>query len=345
MGNIERIPFRDRISKVGYLVKHTFTVVGRDWDILTPVIRTVIYGVIQATVLTIGLAFVIHGAAADAAGLWAWGWALLVVGTALYLYKFFYNNYQEVRQSYLAYQTVKGEDHSYEQAVADSRQIRAEVRGMALLDMVMAYVRSARRQNTEGGIIGGLVSALLAGLGEVWDLANHYLIPAVVIDRVSLKEGASTIKRLKEQVPETLMGVFGIDIFGRVVGVLMAPIYLVMFLVAAWASFGLADSLPAVGVPAQGADLPGWMVEEGVLTLTLIPFFILIYLAKVFGVVLGRGVTAVKIMYFTIFYLQITHPERISDDLRDELTRYLRMEEDVDETEAGAPEPSWSPET
>lgn len=345
MKNLQSVPYRERFSKVGYLLKHTFTVVGRDFDILNPIIRTIIYGAVHATIATLGFAFLIYAVAADAAALWPWGWGLLLIAAALYVYKFFYNNYQEVRQSYLVYQTVTGEDHSYEQAVADSREIRSTIRGVALLDMLMAYVRSARGQQNDRGLIAGIVSAVLAGLQEVWDLANHYLIPAAVIDRVTIKEGAQSMKRLKDQVPETLVGVFGIDIFGRVVGVLMAPVYTVMFLLAAWLSFAMVDWLPAVSMSVGDADLPAWMVQEGRLTLTLIPLILLIYLAKLCSVVLARVVTAVKIMYFTIFYMQITHPDRIAPELREELTRYLRMEEEPEDAADVADVATAEPQT
>ncbi|MFB6099272.1 MAG: hypothetical protein ABEK84_09230 [Salinibacter sp.] len=38
-------------------------------------------------------------------------------------------------------------------------------------------------------------------------------------------------------------------------------------------------------------------------------------------------VTSIKVIYFTIFYTQITHEDRISDALKPQLVRYLRMEE------------------
>ena len=335
MEQFKKIPLRERIGKVGYLLKHTFTVVGRDFDILNPIVRMAVYGVVQATLFMIGLMLLIYAVAADASGLWSWGWLGVIVGLVLFIYKFFYYNRQEFRQSYLVSQTVTGADKGYSDAVADCRELNASIRGMAFIDMAMAYVNKIRRNRENKGLLAGLVSMILAGLNEVWDLANHFLIPAVVVDRIRLRDGVERMKSLQGQVPETLVGVFGIDLFGRVVGALMAPVYLVATLLALWLSFSLAPALPSVTVPLDNPDLPGWMMHEGAMVLTLIPLFVILLIAKLLSVVLERLVTAVKIMYFTIFYMQITHPDRIAPDLREELTAYLRMQHDGDGQQTG----------
>lgn len=36
MQNLESTPFSERLSRIGYLLEHTFTEVGRDTDIITP---------------------------------------------------------------------------------------------------------------------------------------------------------------------------------------------------------------------------------------------------------------------------------------------------------------------
>ncbi|MFW5967494.1 MAG: hypothetical protein ACOCV2_08260 [Persicimonas sp.] len=54
---------------------------------------------------------------------------------------------------------------------------------------------------------------------------------------------------------------------------------------------------------------------------------------------LKRTVTAVKVVYFTIFYIKITHADRIAPELQEELADYLKMGGDTEpraevETEA-----------
>lgn len=69
------------------------------------------------------------------------------------------------------------------------------------------------------------MALLLGGIVEIWDLVNHFLLPAFAIDKLSLSDGLAGLKRLKDHVPETLGGVFGIDIMGGVVRTLMTPVY------------------------------------------------------------------------------------------------------------------------
>ena len=326
MQRFEKIPFSERLGKVGYLLKHTFTVVGRDQDIVNPILRMVIFGVIQSAVLLLGVMTLIHAATAGT-GSWFWGWTGVLVGLLLLVYKFFYFNRQEFRLSYLVHQTTTGEDRSYQDAARGTRELKASMRGMALIDMVMAYASKSSGDGEKKGLSAMLISLVLAGLNEVWDLVNHFMIPAIVVDRVRLRDCVEHMKRLQQQVPETLVGVFGIDLFGRIVGTLMAPVYFLMLLLALWLGVALAAALPSFTIPTQGADLPGWLLTDGALVVTLIPLFALVLLTKALSVVLERAVTSVKVMYFTIFYTQITHPESIAPGLRDELTAYLRMEE------------------
>jgi len=43
-------------------------------------------------------------------------------------------------------------------------------------------------------------------------------------------------------------------------------------------------------------------------------------------VVLDRLTNSVKVIYFSIFYMRITHADSIIPEIRDELDAYLRME-------------------
>lgn len=324
MRNLKRVPLTERLSRVGYLLKHSFAVVRRERDILTPWLRMAIYGAVMTTVFFVGIGGAFYAAAGQGSG--AWPWLVLLAAIVMFIYKYFYYNYQEIAQSWLVCQAILGEDKTYSDAMAVARELRSNVRKLALLDMAMAYI-ARRRSSKEGGLLDALINMVLAGFAEVWDLVNHYLLPASTVDRMRLREGVATIRNLREHVPETLVGVFGIDFIGKVVGTLMAPVYLIAFALAVWLGFAWADWLPAISFAVEGGDWPEMMVTDGRLTLTLIPLLALMFLAKLLSVVFERAVTSVKVIYFTIFYVQIEHPDWIAEELRDELVRYLKMEE------------------
>jgi hypothetical protein len=124
------------------------------------------------------------------------------------------------------------------------------------------------------------------------------------------------MKKLKDQVPESLVGVFGIDFMGKVVGRIMVPVYMVIFVIGITLSYFGADYLPTTEIDFNG----------GPLMITPIPLIVAIYLAKLFSNIYERVVTSVKVVYFTIFYTKITHPESIMEELQGELTNYLKLD-------------------
>jgi hypothetical protein len=249
----------------------------------------------------------------------------------MFLYKYFFYNYKEMAQSWLVYETICGRDRSYADAKTAAKKRKSGVRKLAGLDMVMAYLMSQRGDDSKSWT-GWLVNLFLAGLEEVWDLVNHYMLPAIAIDELSLTDGVQKMKELRNQVPETLTGVFGIDFIGRIVGEVTGGLYFVLILLAGGATYFGGEAFPdAFAFTFQENPL-----GSGPLVLNVLPIVVGLYVAKLFGVVFERTVTSIKVIYFTIFYTQITHRDRIADDLQQELVRFLRMEEDPNEEVAAA---------
>lgn len=324
MRNLESIPFSDRLNRIGYLLKHTFTVVGRDTDIVTPWTWMIVYSVVTVTAFFAGVVWSFMEAGLLATG--AFGLAAL-----MFLYKYFFYNYREVSQSWLVYETICGRDRSYAEAKTAAKKRKSGVRKLAGLDMVMAYLMSQRSDDSKSWT-SWLVNLLLDGLEEVWDLVNHYMLPAIAIDELTLTDGVKKMKELRNQVPETLVGVFGIDFIGRIVGEVTGGLYVALVLVAGGATYLGGEALPE----AFAFTLQENPLGSAPLTLNVLPLIIGVYVAKLFGVIFERTVTSIKVIYFTIFYTQITHRDRIADDLQPELVRFLRMEEEPGEEMAPA---------
>jgi hypothetical protein len=316
MQNFESIPFSDRLSRIGYLLKHTATVVGRDADIVTPWIAMIVYAVVMVTAFFVG----VLGAFMGSFSLWGPGFGLAVL---MFVYKYFFYNYREMGQSWLVYETICGRDRSYADAKAKAKERKSGVRKLAGLDMLMAYVGSQKEEKS-GGITDWLVNLFIQGLKEVWDLVNHYMLPAIAIDELSLTDGVKKMKGLRDDVPETLVGVFGIDFIGRVVGQVTGGLYFVLVLLAGAIVYFGSGALPEAFTYTIQQNPFG----PGPLLVNVLPVIGLLYVGKLFGVVFERTVTSIKVIYFTIFYTQITHRDRIADDLQPQLVSYLRMEED-----------------
>lgn len=320
--------FGERLKQLAYLLKHTFTIVGRDPGIVRPWVRMTIYGLLLTCVFFSAITAFIVGANGI-------GTLLLLGSIVLFFYRYFFDTRQELRQSWLVSEALKGEKRSADQAGARVKALAWTARKIALIDMLVAWVMSL---SGKSGKAGALVRLLMRGLEEVWDLVNHYLLPSAAVDGYGIRDSVSRMGTLKDNVPETLAGVFGIDIAARAVGSIMVPIYMVLFLAAVALGLWLGDAVPAF-YAGDARELfnnveAGFLPEQ--MHFSWLPLLVALWLAKLGGVVLDRLTNSVKVIYFSIFYMRITHVEDIVPEIRGELDSYLRME-------AEEPEPVADP--
>jgi len=324
----------ERLGQLGYLLKHTFTIVGRDPGILRPWVRMAIYGMVMATLFFAGVFAIVVGAR-------AFGGLLIAASALMFVYKFFYYVRQELRQSWLVSEALQGRTRSADEAKARVRELRPTYRRIALIDMLVAWILSMARKSDKAG---ALVRLLMRGLEEVWDLVNHYLLPTTAVDGCNVREGIGRMKVLKDNVPETLTGVFGIDIAARAVGTIMAPIYFLLVLGAIALGLWVGDSVAAFHFgdirEMLGDDVDADFLPE-VMHFSWLPLLIALWFGKLGSVVLERVTTSVKVIYYSIFYMRITHIESIVPEIRGELDSYLRMEAEEVTPVAGenAPQP------
>ncbi|MDZ7788977.1 MAG: hypothetical protein U5L08_00495 [Xanthomonadales bacterium] len=320
--------FGERLKQLGYLLKHTFTIIGRDPGIVRPWVRMTIYGLVLTCLFFGAITAFIVGANGT-------GMLLLFASILMFIYRYFFDTRQELRQSWLVSEVLKGEKRSADQAKFRVKELAWTARKIALIDMLVAWMMSMARSN---GKAGALVRLFMKGLEEVWDLLNNYLLPSAAVDGLGIRESVSRMGTLKDNVPETLAGVFGIDIAARAVGAIMAPVYFVLFVGALALGLWVGDAVPAF-YAGDARELfnnveAGFLPEQ--MHFSWLPLLIAIWLGKLGSVVLDRLTNSVKVIYFSIFYMRITHTEDIIPEIRGELDSYLRME-------AEDPEPVANP--
>ncbi|PQO24388.1 hypothetical protein C2I36_03070 [Rhodobacteraceae bacterium WD3A24] len=334
MDRFRRPGLQERFTQLAYLLKHTVTIVGRDADIIRPLVRMAIYAAVLVTVFFA----MIWAYAVDSDGT---GTLLLLLAVILFIYKFFYYNRQELAVSWLVAETAFGRDRSVTDAAAHVATLRGQARILALLDMGAAWIAS-RKNNNKSGLLTNL---LLSAITEGWDLVNHFLLPAFAIDNVGFRDAMGKIRAARDNVPETLMGVFGIDILGRVVVTIFAPIYTLLALAGVALGTWLAGVFPQAFHAGQFGDmLPPealeWLPISATSEFNWLPLLVAIFLGKVVAAVFERAVTTLKVIYFTLFYARTLHAGSLSEDIRGELERYLRLEgEDAESPDDGVTAP------
>lgn len=301
-------PFTDRLKDTGFLLKNSFKVVGKDTDIIKPTVHMVIFSLFLIT-LFFGVLLTFFTGRYVGLGVLV----LLILIFILVPFKFFYYIRQKADQSWIVYNTITGKDINYQDAHNHTKTQKSSLRKIALIEMLMKYVGS--QKNRGGGIGAVLINLFLAVLAEIWDLLSHYMIPAVVVEQKPLKELVPQIKNLRNNVPATLVGVFGIDFVGNVIGTILFPIYLITIAIG----FGFGILLASI--------MSNTVLTIGGFSFSWIPIFIAVYVVFVIGAVIRKIIESTKVIYFTIFYTAIRFPMNITKDMRDELTHYLLMEQ------------------
>lgn len=296
-----------RFKDTGYLLKHSFLIIGRDRDILTPTIRLIVYSfVLLSLVFGSVLTFLLNSFV---------GFGVLTLFFSIFIllpYRFFFDARRRAAQSWIVFNTITGEDIDYKDAMERTKTEKNKLRVVALVDILFAWGKFSK--GGRGGPLGILINIFLSALGEVWDLLGNFMVPAVVVERKPLKELAPQLKSLKNNIPGALVGVFGIDFVGDTIKTLLIPLYTIVIAASIGVAYLLAPVLETTAFPV------------GNYSFSWVPIFAMTYFILLFGTCFKELIDATKVIYFTIFYTALTRPDSIAPDLRDDLTHYLRME-------------------
>ncbi|MDX6752332.1 hypothetical protein SH611_21210 [Geminicoccaceae bacterium 1502E] len=316
-----------RLAQLGFLCRHTFTIVGRNRALLKPLIAMWAYAAVMVLMFFAGFILIL----CDIGG----GTWLLLGGGVMFFYKFFFYSRAELTLSRMTYNTATGGSQTRHDARREVAGLKPQIRILGFLDMAAAWLAS--RKNKEGG----LLSLVLGGIAEVWDLVNHFLLPAFAIDKLSLRDGIAKLKRIKDHVPETLVGVFGIDIMGGVIGTLMTPLYVIGtsagIICGLVFGAGLPDAFSAGTLGELSSNIPNFGIINSDAAFNWLPMFMIFFLGVILHAFIARVIIAIKVVYFTLFYTRIMHAEALDPDIRTDLEGYLELgEAEMDSSTATA---------
>ncbi len=306
-------PFKERMKNTAYLLRNSFTVIGKDEDIKTPIIRMAVWTVITRLLFFASLLPILTASLHQNIGLIAlsvlfWIFMLVVIVPL----RFFYDTRQRGNVCWIVFNTICGKDISYTDAVKHTKGAKKTLRILGLSDLVIRY---AKMFNKESGF---LINLLLGFLEEVWDLISNFLIPAVLIESKPVKEIVPDLKSLKNNVPATLTGVFGIDFAGGAVKSLIWGISFLLIIISAAAGW-LLTFVTSFGTITFAGNAP--------FSINWIPVFLTVMLVSILLGIASRLVESIKIIYFTIFYTSVQKPDQLSEDIKEELTGYLNFGE------------------
>ena len=229
--------FNQRLSDTGALLRSTFDIMWLGgYELKRPVMRTAIYAGVTTLffwifVSTVAISTVSNGPSY----VFQIGLPSLLIWIVLKFYSMFYFTRAKADQALLVNSHLKGIPMLYSKAHEMNNEESWKIRGIVFIDILIkganASANSGGANTQGGGIKQFILSIFFFALNEVWDLVSNYLLPAIVIEKKSVKEIVPSLKLVKNNIPGTLVGVFGIDFAGAVIGSLFSFIYLFSILI------------------------------------------------------------------------------------------------------------------
>lgn len=204
--------------------------------------------------------------------------------------------------SLMAYRIMEESSYSEASISDEIKTIRHRLREITWMSLLESLIQTVFRW--KWWIFTLLVSFFLSTVSEVWDLMRNYLIPAVVIEKKwTWTETADSFRALEQNVPATLVWVFGIDFGEKVFGWLFWILKFLNFLFWAFLSYIFF------------VYLSGRLLFDFHLSFSVVAVFVLFPI--LFSIFLNITITGIKrlsfemlkTLYFTCLYTAANHPE------------------------------------
>jgi hypothetical protein len=182
---------------------------------------------------------------------------------------------------------------------------------LLFIGVISYFVRRASDSKQEG-FFGFLVALLVFVVAEVWDLVSNFGIAAIVVERAGIKTMVARLKELRTNVPETLVGVLGIDLVGGVAQAIFAGGVVLGLFGGGAVGYVFADQLPEI-----------FLAQFGEVPVNTLPSLALLALSFTISAFIAAATVLAKSLYFTCLYVFVNDnkelPEARSVDLQDAL--------------------------
>lgn len=175
---------------------------------------------------------------------------------------------------------------------------------LLFIGAITYFVRRARGAE-QGGILGFVMALLVFVVAEVWDLVSNFGISAIVVENAGIKTLVARLKELRGHVPETLVGVLGIDLAGGVGQALFAGGVVAGLFGGGALGYVFADSLPEM-----------FLARFGEVDVNVLPSLGLLALSFLVSAAISAATVLAKSLYFTSLYLLALRPDDLPDDRR-----------------------------
>lgn len=283
----------EKAKTVGDIFKLSYDLSNENPAIYSPIKKLMIFGVVDI----FALFYFILGVS-EILPLPFYGLGLVVYLFLTLIYKYFFNAKMEMRLSWILKESLLGEDANREKAKEYTKKNKYKRIKIAFIDIFFNKIKP-RGSKKPSGVLGTISSLILNAGASLWRLVNHFLISAMVVEDVGLKEGVVELKTIKENLSETLGGFFAIDItllaFKRIVKLID------FFIIVA----GIALTI---------------------LTNSVVFLLLSIGIALTTDAILVSLDKIAKVSYYTVLYTVIKKSEEIPEEKTIEVNNFLKLE-------------------
>ncbi len=242
-------------------------------------------------------------------------WIIFIITAfSLYLYSFLFHVKKRAQLIWIVYNKITHIHTTLEDSKEIVRQQKWPLRLFALFEIKIAL--STRESEEKTGVIDRLLSAAMLSLEGIYKIAEDFLLPAIIIERLPLSEAAGKLRQLTHNLPATLAGVFGLDIFGGIISSIINFIYRGIVLCAFFGFWFLPHILN---------EQPIFSIHPSLKNTRFIYFslFAGIIIVSSIRESLKIFITTLKAIYFSLFYISINKEYELAPDMKEKITLYL----------------------
>jgi hypothetical protein len=180
--------------------------------------------------------------------------------------------------SFMVLETVQGKKAEFGRGLGRAFKQAGSLVVYAIVGLIIMIFVSSLRDNRNDSFIAAIIKNIFAGMiEEAWDIAGHFMLPAIVLKQHSFTQAAKELTTLTKHIPQALVGGFAFDFVVR-------WLYLLELILGVVLMFGLGMAFGVAGF--------------------LVGLFVMLLL--MFGTYVLYSFT--KSVYFTLLYIQL-HPE------------------------------------
>ncbi len=280
------------------LTKNTFTIVGKNPEILKPTFAQIKIGLLFLFLLVASAltAFLFDGAIQGAAVIVFFVFLLL----AFPLFPFI-RMYYKAAQSWIVYNAFTGKQATYQDGLRRASQNKGDIITLAIFDILANALAGRLKGGTgKGGLVWGIVNVIMWIIGrvveEAWDLVGHFLLPASIIQEKKVTEVLPELKNIRKNATGALAGVLGFDFAGDLIRGYITAILIVFLIISVFVASAFNN----------------WIL-----------FLVVLILVLAVNAAAKTFIDMTKTIYFTLFYMAVTMPMKIKPEYRQEVTNYL----------------------